>query len=160
MDKASVVNNEEDFDTRQDYQLAETVGTDFLARLNDVHVPVTDAYWAMSDDNEHRELFVATPLRDDDGLRKTAGVFHDVLYAMTDEERAGLTLSDVAIVSPQSRNVQTMRQRYGRVEYVNGHRVRRINTSSEKPFIYRLNQPTGAASVNGQSPFQGNQTHG
>ncbi|MBC8143235.1 MAG: hypothetical protein H7Y38_17555 [Armatimonadetes bacterium] len=141
MVKADLVNTKEYFDIWQDYRSAESVGADFLDRLDTAKVPVTDAYWAMSDDGEQRELFIATPLHDRDGIRKTAGIFHNILYTMTDEERAGFTLSDVAIVSPLSKNVSAIRQRYGTVNYGSGRRVHRLDNLFNEPFIYRLNQP-------------------
>jgi len=146
MVKTDLVNTKEYFDIWQDYRSAESVGANFVARLDAAEVPVTDAYWAMSDDGEQRELFIATPLRDSNGIRKTAGIFHNILYKMTDEERGGFTLSDVAIVSPLSRNVLAIRQRYGTVNYGNGRRVHRIDNLFNEPFIYRLNQPVPTVS--------------
>ena len=157
MDQATLVDAKEHFDTWRGYRFVEVVGEDLLSRLAKANVPITDAYWAMSDDGEMRRLFIATPLWDSVGLRKSAYYFHSALYSLSDEERCGLTMSDISIVSPQSENVLAMRRRYGKVDDGVGYRIRPIDQQLSSPFIYFLNRAANEAQT---SQAQGNGTNG
>ena len=118
----------------------ELVGAILLQRLDGANVPITDAFWASIEENEPLQLYLATPLRDQEGLRKAAGKIREVLHSIAEEERGGLSLGEIAIVSPASDEVLQMRRRHGPVEYGNGFRTRRVGASVDEPFIYRLDQ--------------------
>lgn len=147
-----------------------TVGWELLAQCDAAKYPVTDAFWRFAEDSRDWLLYLATPIRDEQGIRSTISQLLDILDRMTEEKRGGLMLSDIAPLSPRSPAVAVMRQRYGTVLGGRGRLVRRLSLSLDEPFIYRLNYPVEpveqtvgavrAAHAAGLSPAQGNGTHG
>ena len=118
----------------------EFTGGAFLRALMQSGIPITDAFWTNFSEDEPRQLYIATPLIDLDGLRRTAGRFHEVLYSLDASQRGGLHLGDVSIVSPFAREIQYARNRYP--FYRNPlHQMVLESADSHKPFIYFLKLP-------------------
>jgi hypothetical protein len=99
---------------------------------------ITDAFWIFLPEEETWRLVLAAPATQTEGGIAVTRRILALLESIPEDEREGLSLSDIAIVSPHLLLVDNLRASYGTITEGRGQRVRRAHLSRSEPFIYRL----------------------
>jgi hypothetical protein len=109
-----------------------------LEEMDRQGLDITVAYWQFSSAEEEWQMVVASPLVKTIGPKAVIAQIQQLLAAMPAEKRASLSLRDILVVNPNLREVESMRDRYGRVAEQNRPVLQRGYWSRNTPFIYRL----------------------
>lgn len=113
-------------------------GWTLLEAADAANLEITAAFWLFLPEEEAWRLILASPATQTEGTINVAHRIRKFLDAMPESKREGLSLSDIAIVSPSLQVVDEMKSIYGEISEGHGRRVRRTSMSRSEPFIYRL----------------------
>lgn len=113
-------------------------GWKLLEKMDAANLDITVAYWQYFQEDEAWKLVLASPLVATKGPLFVVREIQRLLSEMTEEDRADLSLRDIAVVNPHLLEIDNLRSRHGTIREERGQRVRRISVARSEPFIYRL----------------------
>lgn len=113
-------------------------GRALLEQMDGAHLDVTAAYWWFVEEDEEWRLFLATPLASSKGPLFVIRQIQQILSQMPQSELEDLSIQDIAVVPPQSDEIDMLRAMYGKNFDGHDRTFRRVTLDRHDPFVYRL----------------------
>ncbi len=108
-----------------------------LEALKQENFPMTAAYWQYLPDYERWRLYIATPLVETSGSIAAYSRLQELINSFPEETADGFSVSNISLLKPDARQIRTLQQEFGTLEFTKS-RTRRINLTPNETYIYFL----------------------